>query len=154
MPYRERQPWAMLVHATCVAVEQDGILIRGPSGSGKSDLALRLIDEGAVLIADDQTEVEVRNDCVIGACPLSIAGMLEVRGLGIVSLDWLASCPIRLVVDLVPAASVDRHPEIEDRICHDFGPPLPRVAVAPFEASVTAKLRLALALALRDTAAP
>jgi serine kinase of HPr protein (carbohydrate metabolism regulator) len=144
----------MLVHATCVAVEEDGILIRGPSGSGKSDLALRLIDEGAVLVADDQTEVEVRNDCVMAACPVSIAGMLEVRGLGIVSLDWRASCSIRLVVDLVPQASVERHPEIEDRLCHDFGPPLPRVALAPFEASATAKLRLALALALRDTPAP
>jgi HPr kinase/phosphorylase len=132
------------VHATSIAVRGAGILLRGPSGSGKSDLALRLIDEGAVLVADDQTELRLIDDCVRLAAPASIAGKIEVRGLGILALACATSAPLCVVVDLVAVEAVERYPET--RTCSYFGREFPLFALAPFEVSVTAKLRLALRL--------
>ncbi len=138
-----------LLHATCVALEGRGVLLRGPSGSGKSDLALRLIDEGALLVADDQTEVQlepatrVRSGRLTAQAPRTIAGRLEVRGLGIVAQPALASAPVALVVDLVRAAEVERLPE--DRVEELLGEEVPAIALDPFAASAVAKVRLALA---------
>jgi serine kinase of HPr protein (carbohydrate metabolism regulator) len=130
------------VYGTSVALGGEGILLRGPSGCGKSDLALRLIDQGARLVADDQTELQLDGDDIAMTAPAAIAGRIEVRGLGIVSVPSTATAPLRLVVDLVPAAQIERMPEGET--CDILGRRVKRVALAPFEASAPAKLRLAL----------
>src|SRR5437588_5560986 len=92
----------VLMHGTAVAIDGRGVLLRGPSGSGKSDLALRLIDAGARLVADDQTELRRDGDAIIARAPPTIAGMIEVRGLGIVRIEALPAAPVALLVDLVP----------------------------------------------------
>lgn len=132
----------LLVHATAVALDGRAVLLRGPSGSGKSDLALRLIDAGARLVADDQSEVWREGDTVVVRAPAAIAGLIEVRGIGIVRLAALERAPVALVADLVPAERVERLPERQSATL--FGIALPLVAIAPFEASAVAKLRLAL----------
>lgn len=130
------------VHGTAIALGGDGILLRGPSGAGKSDLALRLIDQGARLVADDQTELQREGDDIIMKAPASIAGRIEVRGLGIVDVPHLASAPLRLVVDLMPPQEIERMPAAHE--CTFLGCAFPLVALAPFEASAPVKLRLAL----------
>ncbi len=77
----------LLVHATAVAIEGEAVLLRGPSGSGKSDLALRLIDGGAQLVADDQTLLRRAGGRVLASAPPAIAGLLEVRGVGVVRVE-------------------------------------------------------------------
>ncbi len=133
----------LLVHATSVLVDGTGVLIRGPSGSGKSDLALRLIDDGARLISDDQTALEARDGRLWASAPPSIAGKLEVRGLGIAAVPSVPSAPLGLVVDLVPPDRVERLPEPSTAAL--LGVILPILEVSPFEASAPAKLRLAVA---------
>lgn len=136
------------LHGTAIAVARDGVLLRGPSGSGKSDLALRLIDDGAKLISDDQTELRCVDGTVAMTAPATIAGRMEVRGVGIVRVPWQASAPLRLVVDLSPAAAIERLPE--PAFCRFFDRAVPLLALAPFEASAPAKLRAALrALTMR-----
>lgn len=141
-----------LVHGTCVALAGRGILLRGPSGAGKSDLALRLIDGGAMLVADDQTRLERDGDTLLASPPATIAGLLEVRGLGLVRLPHLASSPLHLVVDLVPAAEVERLPEPDT--LELLGLALRRLRLAPFEASAAAKVRLAVRASTRDIMPP
>jgi HPr kinase/phosphorylase len=130
-----------LVHATAIAIEGAAILLRGPPGAGKSDLALRLIEGGARLLADDQTMLRRAGDHILARAPGAIAGLIEVRGIGIVRVDSLDEAPLVLVVDLVPPAEVERIPE--NRLEVVLGLAIPLIALAPFEASATAKLRLA-----------
>jgi len=119
-----------------------GVLFRGPSASGKSDIAVRLIDAGALLVADDRVMLTVAAGRCLAAPPPAIAGRIEVRGLGIVSLPWRAPVALALIVDLVPAEAVERLPEPEVR--EIGGVRLPRLALDPFAASATAKVRLAV----------
>lgn len=140
------------VHGTSVALGGDGVLLRGPSGCGKSDLALRLIDGGARLVADDQTELRLSGSDVIASPPSTIAGQLEVRGVGIVRVPFIGRAPLRLVVDLVPPEAVERMPEAE--FCELLRRPIARLALAPFEASTPAKVRLALAALVRSALHP
>jgi HPr kinase/phosphorylase len=136
------------VHGTSVALGGDGVLLRGPSGSGKSDLALRLIDQGAKLVADDQTELRLIGSALRMSAPSTIAGRIEVRGVGILHVACAKSAPLRLVIDLVASEAVERLPEPET--CEFLGCRVSRLLLAPFEASATAKLRFALgALAAR-----
>jgi serine kinase of HPr protein (carbohydrate metabolism regulator) len=135
----------MLVHATAVAVDGCAVLLRGPSGSGKSDLALRLIDAGARLVADDQSRLSREGDAVMVRAPQPIAGLIEVRGLGIVKLDALPAARLVLIADLVASERVERLPEPSSETI--LGLAIPVVAIAPLEASAPAKLRLALAAA-------
>jgi RNase adaptor protein for sRNA GlmZ degradation len=132
----------MLVHATAVAVHGRAILLRGPSGSGKSDLALRLIDGGAHLVADDQCELRREHDRILVGAPPTIAGLIEVRGVGILRMTAEDRVPLALVADLVPGTSVERLPD--ERAETLLGIAVPIVALDPFAASATAKLRLAL----------
>ena len=130
-----------LVHATCVAVGGVGLLLRGPSGSGKSDLALRLIDAGAILVADDQTLLQVRRDRLVARPPDALAGKLEVRGLGILELAYGTEAELGLVVDLRPGEAPERLPApLQAEI---LGVSLPRLQLDPFGPSAAAKLRLA-----------
>jgi serine kinase of HPr protein (carbohydrate metabolism regulator) len=131
-----------LIHGTAVALGQAGILLRGPSGSGKSDLALRLVDSGAALIADDQVELSRENGEIVMRAPPTIVGMMEARGIGILRLPRLASAGLRLVVDLANPGQIERLPE--RRFAEILGLSIPLIALAPFEASAGAKLRWAL----------
>lgn len=129
-------------HATCVDIDGAGVLLRGPSGSGKSDLALRLIDDGARLVADDRAELTLVGGQVIASAPPVLKGRIEVRGLGIIAVDALAETPLKLVVDLVAPTAVERLPE--PATADVIGIRLPVVRLAPFEASAPAKVRAAL----------
>jgi len=140
-----------LVHASCVAIDGAGVLLRGPSGSGKSDLALRLIDGGARLVADDQVALSRAGGTVIARAPPALRGLIEVRGLDIVALDALAQAPLALVVELSPGDFVERLPE--RRECELLGTALRCIALSPFEASAPAKVRLAVRIATRDSSA-
>lgn len=130
------------VHATCVDIDGLGVLLRGPSGSGKSDLALRLIDAGAQLVSDDYTVLEVRGDRLIGTAPQSIKGMLEVRGIGILPMPVKARAVIAMVADLVTDGEIERLPDPDAAIID--GVVVPRIQVAPFEVSAAAKVRFAV----------
>jgi serine kinase of HPr protein (carbohydrate metabolism regulator) len=129
------------IHATCVDIDGLGVLLRGPSGSGKSDLALRLIDAGAQLVSDDYTVLEVRGDRLIGTAPQSIKGMLEVRGVGILPMPVKARSVIAMVADLVTDGEIERLPDPDAAVID--GIVVPRIQVAPFEVSAAAKVRLA-----------
>ena len=105
------------VHATCVALRQGktwrGVLLRGPSGAGKSDLALRLIETGWRLVADDQTELGREGKRLIATAPARIAGMIEARGLGIVKVgrdQLVRRAAVALLVDLAQAQRIERLP--------------------------------------------
>src|SRR5690242_6204798 len=102
---------SQLVHGSCVMIEEVGVLLRGPSGSGKSDLALRLIDAGARLVADDQTRLLRVADRIIASAPPTIAGFIEVRGIGPVPMATEEGVWLRLVVDLKPGRDIERLPE-------------------------------------------
>ncbi len=130
------------INATCIEIDGKGVLLRGPSGSGKSDLALRLIDTGASLVADDYTEVEVAGGRLLAAAPEPIKGLLEVRGVGVARAECPDRAELALVVDLVAADRVERLPgeSFEDIL----GVAVRQVALAPFEASAAAKVRVAL----------
>src|SRR5712691_12625786 len=91
----------LLIHATAIAIHGHAVLLRGASGSGKSDLALRLIDAGARLVADDQSELRRQGDAIIVRAPLTIAGLIEIRGIGIVRIDSMAEAPLALLADLM-----------------------------------------------------
>jgi HPr kinase/phosphorylase len=130
------------IHGTCVALSGLGVLLRGPSGSGKSDLALRLIDGGAKLVADDQVELTLdAAGRVMARPPKILASLLEVRGIGILRMDAIRTAPIGLVADLTSEDQIERLPEIETCVLLDR--PIRRVALAPFHASTPAKVRLA-----------
>ena len=134
------------VHATCIAIDGHGILLRGPSGSGKSDLALRAIDQGAQLVADDRVDLTRQGDSMIGSAPSSLHGLIEIRGLGIIRMDAAAEARIALVADMADHGSIERLPG--QRRCEIEGTTIPWMALDPFQASAPAKLRLGLAAAL------
>jgi HPr kinase/phosphorylase len=131
-----------LLHATCVAIKGTGIVIRGASGSGKSDLALRLIDDGADLVCDDYCEVTAEAGRLIAAVPEAIAGKIEVRGYGIVDLAHIPKAPVGLVADLLPEAEIERMPDEPVTVIE--GITLPRLFVSAFAASAPAKIRAIL----------
>lgn len=94
-------PATETLHATCVAVDGRGLLILGPSGSGKSALALRLISRGAALVSDDRTRLEVVEDRLRASCPNpDLQGMIEARGVGILRAPSVAKVEVALVADL------------------------------------------------------
>jgi HPr kinase/phosphorylase len=132
----------LLVHATSVAIDGRAVLLRGPSGAGKSDFGLRLIDAGACLISDDQCELRRSGDRVLVRAPAAIAGLIEVRGIGIIRLPPLSDVPLALIADLVAPGRVERLPQPRREPILGLGVPV--VAIAPFEASAVAKLHAAL----------
>ncbi len=132
----------ILVHGTCVQFAGAGVLLRGPSGSGKSDLALRLIGAGARLVADDQVTITVTDERLTAGAPETTAGLLEVRGLGLIEMDTAAETRLDLVVDLVVPEAVERMPE--PAFVDIQGCKLPLFRLAPFQASAVDKVRLAI----------
>ena len=136
-------PYAATIHASCVAIGDAGVLLRGPSGSGKSDLALRLIDQGAMLVADDMVVLTAMTGGHLQAhAPAPLAGLLEVRGIGPLRLAYRDSIELRLAVDLLPAATIERVP-LPGQAGH-LGCRLPLIRLDPAAASAPARLRLAL----------
>ena len=134
------------VHATTVVINDIGVLLRGRSGSGKSDLALRLIEGGARLVADDQTILEYSDGRVEARAPDSLRNKIEVRNLGVVTLpdDSMARVGILgLIVDLVESQDqLDRMPVPET--IELGGVTVRRLRLWPFETSAAAKVRLAI----------
>ncbi|HEX2591923.1 MAG TPA: HPr kinase/phosphatase C-terminal domain-containing protein [Rhizomicrobium sp.] len=146
------------IHATCIrlgkagkafgAPPTSGVLILGPSGAGKSDLALRLIERGADLVADDRTDLRIDRGALTASTPANIAGLLEIRGLGIIELPHRPKATISLVVELRPR--IERMP-VHGR----YTPPAPLklaanklpplIFVNPLEASAPAKVAAAAA---------
>lgn len=138
------------IHASCVAFDEGGVLLRGPSGAGKSDLALRLIDRGARLVADDRVDLDRHGGRVRARAPAALAGLMEIRGLGIVRMPFAAEADVALVVDLVPRGEVERLPE--EQAEKMLGARVRRVAIDPFEGS--APLKVSIALRQRAAADP
>lgn len=136
------------LHATTVDLDGLGIMLTGPSGSGKSDLALRLIDGGAKLVADDRTNIVKQGDCLFASAPDNLKGLLEVRGIGIIRQEFVEQSPVRLVIDLTERDHVDRLPD--ENFFEFQGVNIPLYAFPAFDASVPAKVRLALALVSGD----
>lgn len=129
------------VHATCVAIGVRGVLLTGPSGAGKSDLAMRLIDRGAVLVADDYTLLSQEDGVLIARSPATIAGRMEVRGIGIVARPSLAAVPVALSVVL--ASEDERMPEARTIVLD--GVTLPEITIDPRWPSAPIKVEWALA---------
>ena len=129
------------LHASCVAVDGRAVLICGPSGSGKSDLALRLLDRGFTLVSDDRTIVRKQTEKLIASAPETIRGKLEVRGIGIVDMDSVASAPVALVVELT--SDIQRLPD-DGRERLILGAAVPLISVDATTASAPSKVALAL----------
>jgi HPr kinase/phosphorylase len=139
------------VHGTCVALGSSAALLRGRSGAGKSDLALRFIaasgasSPAAQLVADDQVWVEARGQSGLFAFPPApLAGKIEVRGLGILEMPYLAEATLMLVVDLVEPHVVPRMPAEPLPHVVIAGVAVPLLRLAPFEISAPIKLKLGL----------
>ncbi|MGC4251677.1 MAG: aldolase [Sphingobium sp.] len=129
------------LHATSVAIGGRAVLLHGPSGAGKSDLALRLIDRGAVLVSDDYTILTAEGGRLIAAAPATIAGRMEVRGVGLVDMPHQDGAPVALIAHLGGVA--ERLPaEGESR--RFAGIDIPLVHIAALEASAPIKVELAL----------
>ena len=140
-----------MIHGTAISIGGHAVLIMGESGSGKSDLALRLIDRGAILISDDIVFLETRDNAPILTVAPNIAGKIEVRGVGISSVDFLASAPLRLIVQFIDAP--DRLPEdIARTIIGGYVVPVSKLN--PFEHSSAIKVEYALRAVLDSGVLP
>ncbi len=129
------------IHASTVALEGRAVLITGPSGSGKSDLALRLLDRGFVLVSDDQTIVRKTGSKLLASAPPTIRGKLEIRGVGIVDMDCIDDVPVALVVELT--SDIQRLPD-DSRERQVMGVGVPLISVDAMTASAASKVALAL----------
>jgi HPr kinase/phosphorylase len=141
-----------IVHGTAIAAGGRAVLIRGPSGAGKSDLALRaiamggnaLVETNLQLVADDQVVVRRAGEGVTVSAPAALAGLIEVRGAGIVSVPYTAAAQLELIAELTGAGGVERYPDPWP-YAEILGVRMPVLRIAPFEASAPLKLALALA---------
>jgi serine kinase of HPr protein (carbohydrate metabolism regulator) len=132
---------AETVHASTVAKDGRAVLITGPSGSGKSDLALRLLDRGFTLVSDDQTVVKKDGDRLLASAPATIAGKLEIRGMGIIEMERVENVPVALLVEL--AGDIQRLPD-DSRERPILGMKLPLISIDAMTASAASKVSLAL----------
>jgi serine kinase of HPr protein (carbohydrate metabolism regulator) len=132
---------AETVHASTVAMDGRAVVILGPSGSGKSDLALRLLDRGFTLVSDDQTVVKKDGERLVASAPPNIAGKLEIRGIGIVEMETVTNIPVALLVELT--SEIQRLPD-ESRERPLLGVNLPLISIDAMTASAPSKVALAL----------
>ena len=132
---------AETIHASTVSGEGRAVLITGPSGSGKSDLVLRLLDRGFTLVSDDQTIVKRDGDRLVATAPPTIAGKLEVRGIGIVEMERTNDVPVALLIELT--SDIQRLPD-DSRERVILGVKLPLVSIDAMTASAPSKVALAL----------
>ncbi len=145
----------MRIHATTVSLNGTAVMIRGAAGTGKSDLALQLLETAgtglsgknvtAVLVADDQTILQRDGDSVLTSAPDTISGLLEVRGQDVLNVDTVQNVPLVLVVDLRPASQIERLPQPEDMLTQILGLAFPNIAIDPSKPSAAARVRVAWA---------
>lgn len=129
------------LHASSVALEGRAVLISGPSGSGKSDLSLRLLDRGFTLVSDDQTIIKKDGSRLVASAPQNIAGKLEIRGIGIVDVERTDNVPVALIVELM--GEIQRLPD-DSRQRPILGVMLPLVTIDAMTASAPSKVAIAL----------
>ena len=141
-PTRGPRLSAETLHASTVAISGRAVLLTGPSGSGKSDLALRLLDRGFTLVSDDQTIVRKDGDRLVASAPPNIAGKLEIRGIGIVEMERVDNVAIALIVELTNS-QIQRLPD-DSRERPILGVKLPLVTIDALTASAPSKVALAL----------
>jgi hypothetical protein len=138
----ESQPNRVQIHASCVALAGTGVLLRGPAGAGKSDLALRLVDGGGMLVADDLCEIRREGGRLLADLPEAVdarfRGRIELRGIGFLTLPYAGATPLSLVADLTSVAGERDSPGEAVYL----GIALPLVVLDPFRASAAARLRL------------
>ena len=132
---------AETLHASAIAKDGRAVLITGPSGSGKSDLSLRLLDRGFTLVSDDQTVLRKDGDRLIASAPPTIAGKLEIRGIGIVDMERTDNVPVALIVELT--GDIQRLPD-DSRQRPILGVMLPLVTIDAMTASAPSKVAVAL----------
>jgi serine kinase of HPr protein (carbohydrate metabolism regulator) len=132
---------AETLHASTAELDGRAVLITGPSGSGKSDLTLRLLDRGFRLVSDDQTVVRRDGERLIAAAPPRIAGKIEVRGIGIVDVEHVSDIPVALFVELT--SDIERMPD-HSRERPILGIAVPLVTIDALTASAPSKVALAL----------
>lgn len=132
----------MRLHASCVAFGDKGVLLLGDSGSGKSDLALRLIHDGGQLVADDQVDVRKAAGGLYAEPPEVLRGMLEVRGIGVLRMEHCPLVQVALVIKLVAREAVERLPDEAFFDC--LGLQVPLLSLHAFDSSTGAKIRLML----------
>lgn len=138
------------MHASCVAIYDVGILFTGPSGSGKSDLALRLIDRGARLIGDDQIHLKRQGNAIMLEPVQSLTGKIEVRSLGIYAVDYVRNVP--LICEFQLSQKVDRFP-LDRQSTIIFGLPVPSIKLLAYEASAPIKVEMAVRQLLQGRSA-
>lgn len=129
------------VHATAVSIDGCGVLIIGPSGSGKSDLALRLIDRGAMLVSDDAVAISSNDGIAVMTAAPNIRNLIEIRGIGIHCVQSVELARLRLIVELTD--DIERMP-LPGAHSVVAGYAVPCIRLAPFEVSATLKLEYAL----------
>lgn len=134
------------IHATCVAINGAGIMITGKSGSGKSDLALRLIDRGCLLVSDDhvladKVLLDSGDEGIMLHAVEEIAGQLEIRSLGIHDFDYITAVPLKMMVELTDRP--ERYP-MDQQMRTILGLAIPVIKLNPFEASAPIKVEIAL----------
>jgi serine kinase of HPr protein (carbohydrate metabolism regulator) len=134
-------PSSETIHASCVAIDGQAVLIEGGSGTGKSDLALRLIDRGAVLVSDDYTLLLRREGRLIARAAANLAGRIEVRGIGILAMPHVEDVPVALLVAITP--SPPRMPA-GGRLRSIAGVEVREIALPALEPSAPVKVELAL----------
>lgn len=136
------------IHATCITQNDNGVLLLGDSGSGKSDLALRLITFCQFkLVADDRVDISKVDNQLLAQAPQNLQGLIEVRGIGIVKYPFVAQTKIKLVVQLT-RDSIERMPE--KQFYNLAGVSVPFFKINPFEDSATAKVLTALKVSCDD----
>ena len=128
-------------HSTSVVIEDLGLLIRGQSGSGKSDLALRLIDSGATLISDDLTICKKIGDYLYLYPHSNTKGLLEVREIGIMTVPYVENIKLTLVVELVEE-EFERIPGMMS--CSILGIKFPKIKLFGKSSSAVAKIKIKL----------
>lgn len=129
------------IHASTVAKDGRAVLLTGLSGAGKSDLALRLLDRGFALVSDDRTIVKRQGTRLLASAPPTIAGKIEIRGIGIIDVGHVSDVPVALLVELT--SEIQRLPD-DNRERPIVGVPIPLISVDAMTASAASKVVIAL----------